>query len=541
MSTANAPNPISTEFESTRQQYLEIALVFLAFFVFGGSPAPQVNEVHYLTKAKHYWNPAWCAGDLFLESADAHLTFYWTVGLLTKWFSLPTVAWIGRIVAWATLAWSWQRLSSRVVPLPWAAVVTAMLLVTLIERTNFAGEWVVGGVEGKCFAYAFVFWGLAELVVGNWRQVWPLLGLAAAFHVLVGGWSVICASIVWMLEPRASRPALLEMLPSLFLGGVLALPGVLPGLLLTANVPADVRDEANQIYVFERLPHHLAPHRLPTHEIIMRFRRFGLLLLGLFFLTRFRPHSEMAENLPLTRIQHFAWASVAISLTGLAWEFATINHPTLSASLLKYYWFRMADIAIPLAIALSLGSLMESISRERDRFAVVIVALSIVIPGYLLLKSSVERSAVINETDTYEARHTYGWQNVCEWAREHTATNAMFLIPRRGYDFKWYAERPVFFTWKDVPQDAASLVIWWQRYQEVYFGAIDEFGEPMAYHSLQELGADRLREIAGKHKIDYLLTTEYPPLPMPVAYENPWYKIYDLREKNQDRQEHHER
>lgn len=535
--TAATPRSISreaqsAESQSTWQRYLEIALVFLVFFVFGGSPAPQVNETHYLTKAKHYWNPEWCPGDLFLESADAHLTFYWTVGLLTKWFSLPTVAWIGRIVAWATLAWSWQRLSSRVIRLPWVAVVTAMLLVTLIERTNFAGEWVVGGVEGKCFAYAFVFWGLAELAVGKWRLVWPLLGLGGAFHVLVGGWSVICAAIVWMLEPRVVRPTLVAMMPSIFLGGVLALPGVLPGLLLTANVPVDVRDEANQIYAFERLPHHLAPHRLPAEEIIMRFRRFGLLLLVFFFLTRSRPQSEIAENVSLTRIQRFAWASVAISLTGLSWEFVTINHPALSASLLKYYWFRTADIAVPLAVSLSLGAMLQSMTSARSRFAVAIVTLSVAIPGLLLLNSSGERWAAVNETDTYEARHAYGWQDACKWAREHSSPKSLFLIPRRGYDFRWYAERPVFFTWKDVPQDAASLVIWWQRYLEAYHGAVDEFGEPSTYHSLQELGADRLRELAAKHKIDYLFTTEYPPLPLPVAYENPWYKIYDLREKN---------
>jgi hypothetical protein len=49
------------------------------------------------------------------------------------------------------------------------------------------------------------------------------------------------------------------------------------------------------------------------------------------------------------------------------------------------------------------------------------------------------------------------------------------------------------------------------------------------------LGAERLRSIAEKHKIDYLLTSEYPPLPLPVAYENPWYKIYKLkRSANRD-------
>ncbi|MDZ4657812.1 MAG: DUF6798 domain-containing protein [Bythopirellula sp.] len=516
--------------QSLRQRWLEIALIFLVFFVAAGVPVPSVNETHYLTKAKHYWNPDWCAGDLFLESADAHLTFYWTIGWLTKWFSLPAVAWLGRIIAWSALAWSWQRLSARIVPRRWIAVVTATLLVTLIEWCNFAGEWVVGGVEGKCFAYVFVFCGLTELAAGNWRRVWPLLGLASAFHVLVGGWSVVSAAGVWAFEPKASRPKLLAMFPSLLLGGILALPGIIPGLLLTADVALEIRDEANQIYVFERLPHHLAPHRLPTTEIIHRFARFGLLLILFAFVTRFHAGSDEATGLLLRRIQLFAWVSVAISLMGLVWEFATINSPALSASLLKYYWFRLADIAVPMAVSLSLGGILASLSRQSARSAKLIATMAVVLPACVMLGMSAQRWSSLTAIDSYETRQSLGWRDVCAWTREHTTPEDLFLIPRNSYTFRWYAERPVFFTWKDIPQDAASMVEWWDRYQEVYYGAVDEFGQMRGYGSLQELGAERLRELAKKHNIDYILTSEYPPLPLPVAYENPWYKVYDLRQ-----------
>ena len=218
-----------------RRRWLEIALIFVVFFVAGGAPVPHVNETHYLAKAKHYWQPDWCAGDLFLESGKAHLTFYWTVGLLTKWFSLPTVAWLGRIAAWLALAIAWQRLNRTLTDWPWSAMLTAVVMVTLIDWTNFAGEWVVGGVEGKCFAYACVFIGLANLVENHWNRVWLWLGIAAAFHVLVGGWSVIAAAIVWLSQSRAQRPALQSMLPALVAGGLLALPGVAPALLLTQS------------------------------------------------------------------------------------------------------------------------------------------------------------------------------------------------------------------------------------------------------------------------------------------------------------------
>src|SRR5688500_11446594 len=48
----------------------EIALVFVVFATYAAWPVPDVNEAHYLTKARHFWDPAWVAGDFFLDSAD---------------------------------------------------------------------------------------------------------------------------------------------------------------------------------------------------------------------------------------------------------------------------------------------------------------------------------------------------------------------------------------------------------------------------------------------------------------------------------------
>src|SRR5688500_7822436 len=88
---------------SRRQAAIEAALVFLVFFIQGAWPVPDVNEPCYLGKTKHYWNPQWAAGDLYLESADAHAPFYWTVGWLTLLMPLPVLAWAGRLVTWALL------------------------------------------------------------------------------------------------------------------------------------------------------------------------------------------------------------------------------------------------------------------------------------------------------------------------------------------------------------------------------------------------------------------------------------------------------
>ena len=124
----------------------EIALVFLVFFIQGARPAPDVNEPHYLGKARHYWVATWCPDDFFCNTADAHQVFYWTFGWLSAWTSLATMAWCGRVLTWALLAWAWRRLSWSLVPGRWYCVLSAALFVTLVDRFEMAGEWIIGGV-----------------------------------------------------------------------------------------------------------------------------------------------------------------------------------------------------------------------------------------------------------------------------------------------------------------------------------------------------------------------------------------------------------
>ena len=103
------------------QQLTEVLLIILVFLIATGDPPPSVNEAHYVARLKHFWNPDWCKGDLFLESKDTQVVFIWLFGWLTRLLSLSATAWVGRVVAWLFLAWSWQRLSWRLVPRPLAA------------------------------------------------------------------------------------------------------------------------------------------------------------------------------------------------------------------------------------------------------------------------------------------------------------------------------------------------------------------------------------------------------------------------------------
>ena len=68
---AAAEQSIEQRRSDRRWAIIETLLIFLLLAALGSTPPPAVNEAHYLAKAKHYWDPSWCRGDVFLEWANA--------------------------------------------------------------------------------------------------------------------------------------------------------------------------------------------------------------------------------------------------------------------------------------------------------------------------------------------------------------------------------------------------------------------------------------------------------------------------------------
>jgi len=337
----------------------EVTLIFLLFFLHAGWPPPDVNEAHYLAKAKHCWNPDWCPGDHFLESADAHAVFYWTLGWLTLYVSLPAAAWIGRIATWLLMAWGWRRLSFALVPRRLYAVLSAALFLCFLSRCHMAGEWVVGGVEAKCLAYPLVFFGLAELVHGRWSWAWLLFGAASAFHVIVGGWCVVAAGVAWLCAGK-HRPPLLPMVPALIGGGLLALPGLASGLFLNHGVSPDTVRQATEIYVFERLDHHLLLQCFKL-RYVARFVSMAVICAVMY---RWLPETARAR-----RLGGFVLGAVLIALAGAAIELILMGDRSVAAMLMRFYWYRLADVAVPIGLALWVIVALITVERRMHKIA----------------------------------------------------------------------------------------------------------------------------------------------------------------------------
>jgi hypothetical protein len=385
---------------------------------------------------------------------------------------------------------------------------------------HLAGEWVVGGVEAKCFAYGFVLLALRELVDRRWNWVWLLLGAATAFHPLVGGWSVVVCSGIWLLEDRREM-GVLTMLPGLVGGLLLGLIGVLPALALTWNESAGVVAEANRIYVFDRLPHHLALLSLPRNEVMIRLARHGVLLVALAVFGRAVRHT------PVRRAVQFAWGAAALALVGLVIELALSHDPALAARLLRYYWYRLTDFAAAMAVALAATSLIAAGMGQQKKWATWGLLAAVLLAGAFI--TNVVRHRLINPVPPADAKMDDFnlWVDVCQWVAENTPPDALFLTPRLNHSFKWRTGRPEVVIRKDIPQDAAAIVEWHRRMRDIFYDEdAEDFANPIG--SLSDLGTQSVADLARKYGAHYVLTERDQLLSLPVAYWNDEYVVYRI-------------
>jgi len=498
---------------------LEAVLIFAVFFAQGASPVPEVNEPYYLGKAIHFWNPDWVPNDFFLNSADTHKVFYWSFGWLSLWLPPLALAWTGRVVTWALMAWSWQRLSRALVPRPWFSVLTAALFVCLLERCHMAGEWVIGGVEAKGFAYALVFLGLEALVVGRWNRMWLLLGAASAFHVLVGGWSAVAAAIAWVLLGK-QRPPLRPMLPALLGGLALSLPGLLPSLGMTWGVDAETVRRANIVYVFGRLSHHLAPSYFPLAFV----GRFLALMALVWLLGQLTPAQRATR-----RLRAFTAGAIAIAAAGMAINLLVRYDLGLAAGLLKFYWFRLSDVAVPMAAALLTAAYVDHALGMRPRAGKAVLAMAVLVAGLHVGGYVLSRPfPMLPKADAGRVRF-HAWREVCAWIADpaNVPPDARLLTPVMAQTFKWYAGRAEVVNWKEIPQDPQSIVQWWDQLHDIYGNQVDE--SQIDRDCLAGLDAARLEELGAKYRAGYVVTRRRPAVPLEVVYENQRYVVYRLK------------
>jgi hypothetical protein len=557
-STPASPGPLAPDRASSRVRCcpawtaLAVWISFLAFSAVR-TPVPAINEPHYLGKAKHFWNPQWCADDFFLESSDVHLVFYVAVGWLTKLLTLEQTAWIGRAAALLLLAWGWTRLAERVVAGRWAALWSAWIWLLLsaisdwskswaagngegavsLRIFDLSGEWIVGGVEAKVFAYGLLFWALSLAFERRWSAAAIRAGLSVSFHPVVGIWGIAAAALVGAVLCIRNAPAfgpkrlfeswfqtirnIWRPVTAVLLLVVFSFPGLIPALSVLGGVSEETEFAADYLQVFYRLRHHLDPMQFPASA----YASYGLLL-AVWLVARRRSARTAQE--PVFAL--FVTGALLIALAGLALGIAApplsqMRHYGLGIKLMKFYPFRLADVMVPIAASIALaGWIQRRITRDpgstEHRSSVA---------AWLLLATTMLAALA---TPAYDAnpsrmspRQLADWTDVCRWIAAQTTRDALFLTPTQSWAFKWYAERPEYVAFKDCPQDAAGIVKWNRRLKYLRDWA--------QQHWTGGYTPDELRALHKQTGITHIVARRLGPFTIEPVYRNGSYRVYDLR------------
>ena len=531
---------------------LEVLAILAIFAAAGAWPVPDVNETAYLTKARHYADPAWGRGDFFLETPDAHGVFYLVMGPLAAALPLEQAAWVGRWLGWLALACGFRHAVVRHLPGAWSRILAAAMFSLALRHTTAAGEWVIGGCESKVFSWALVLFAVGEIAGGWFATASLAAGAATALHPIVGGWAFVALLMSWCLFPRGReslRPSLLQPTPSLpggllgmsqtalwgailSVGLLMAAAGVVPALGLSAGADAAMRAAAAKIHVVERLPHHLL---LRTFADGMVARH--LLAILLWWLLRQVPvAASPAVQAARRRVDRFIVAALVISVAGIAISLLEPFSPNTAYSLLRFYWFRLADVLVPFGLATAAAAVLAdnaAIGMLLPIRPAVVRAVVALLVGLDLVHESRHwplpgRTGLVARSDTKVDAPS--WREICDWVATTTPPEACFLTPRNAASFTWWTGRREVVGWKNSPQDARSLVEWRQRFVDCFSR---DGGFTNMERSTAALGPERLKMVAEKYDATHAIIPLDVPgidtLPFTRLHANRGYAVYQLK------------
>jgi hypothetical protein len=495
----------------------EIVLVALLFAAAAAWPVPDVNEAVYLTKARHAADPAWAAGDFFLETPDAHGVFYLLFGPLAARLPLERAAWVGRIAGWLAVAGGFIWAIIPLVSTAWGRLAAAAIFSLALRHTTMAGEWVLGGCEAKVFAWAFVLGGVGEWLRGRFATAWLLGGVAAAWHPIVGGWALVALATAWAAHPTSLAGSGTAILIAAGLAAAAA--GVVPALALTAGVDPATKAAAAKIYVVERLHHHLLLRTFAEPMIA----RHVLAVLAWWLASRALPPTPARA-----RLTAFTLGALAISLVGVAVSLAEPLAPAAVLGLLRFYWFRLADVIVPLALAAAAAGLLEDTAACRRALGIAAPVARGAVAALLVLDLVAESGhwpAVFGPPAAARADSKVepaAWADICGWVKANAPADACFLTPRGSATWTWRTDRREVVSWKNSPQDARSLVEWRRRIVDCFSpaGTLADMERSTA-----ALGPERVRLVAERYGADHAIV----PLDSPRLAEMPGRRIHANR------------
>jgi len=470
-----------------------------------------------LPYAKAIYNEHWLENDWYLNlTIPYRFLFSYAIGFFADTFGVIQTIIYGRLVSYLLIAFS---IFSLLKPLKntfnsFLYFLSIVLFFTFFSFGNGAGEWMVGGLETKAFAYAFAILSLASFLRKKHQLGLLFSGLALSFHLLVGIYNLFCLLPLFLFYQKETNGFVNQILkasPIFLIAGAVGLYGIVYQFFL---VEENVSQLGWDIYVNIRVPHHLLPNHFPF-ETWIKMGIFTVVNITFFLKSKQRALKLMSA---------YALFSVIISLIGL-----TIFFVFGASHYLKYYFFRYSDIMLPFLTLMNVVSFLiehkEKIYSKNEKqlkYLVLVLCLIFLIPktNNFLTRSTASIAQLKAATNKDEA--------MTEWVKENTSKNSVFIIPPSAQYFYINAERAAFVSWKHSPQSANDMVEWYDRLKLLNgghdFQNVSEVGA--GYYGLTE--ADISMITAKYSNIDYMLTAN-DKLDFPILFKSSKHILYAVK------------
>lgn len=497
-----------------------------------------VNELHHLPLARHFVEPTWLAKDIYYSEPPGYrLLFQLLFGYLTTTVGFLATSIIGRILGYLALAvglWSLARsLGIRLLTL-----LVAIGLLVYVRRPQgvMAGEWLIGSVEPKVFAYSAIFMALSSLFSGRYLWMTAWLGVAASFHALVGGWTSIAILLLLLWRRRSvllDGRRWLAAIPIYGLTSVFALTAVLTQLLSPVQTS---EISPSYIYSFLRNPHHVNPLAWSLDEWLLLL--VYLLVFGgcAYFVTgRQSPNNPPAPQVTVNRVDFVCFVLCTLILFGAGILVAPLDH---NGQILQYYPFRVGDLMLALGTALFLALVLERVLFEHRRGAIAITL--IILMGFGIEATRFyAKGMALRDFPSNEQGVNADMVTVANWLKQHVPAGEPVISPPVDLAaLPWLSDHPAIAKFRFVPSaSSADVEAWFNRMTDLG-GGIDLLSyvdrrtdarrkiRQALTEAYNTLDTTQISALMDKYQSRYAVTNTGQILNLPVLYENPRYRIY---------------
>ncbi len=410
------------------------------------------NEEYYFQIAAQFWASGETSPYAAIQETGYHLFLTNAlIGIPVTLFGYEAANILLRVISALALGMSfaWLACSLRLSALE---SLLGIAIFWLLGQELFGGEWILGAVEGKVFAYVFVFLALAQAARSHWRSTVALLVVATYFHFLVGGfWAVAACLWLWINQRDFRQPlksicyyalAILPLVALMFwqrIGSASQLSGQL---------------DIDLIYATYRVPHHIAP--FSNVYIIWEWTTGIVLAVGLLMVAALSLTLQLKESTRALTMLVFAL------LCYLLVSVAASSSEAIVELFGKLYLFRPSSLTLLLAVL----TMFAIYSDSRGSRIPVWMAAWIILPttGWGILQSKVED--LVGEP--------YDRQELTEMISQigDITDESEVLIMQPGQDgepvglvISRLIDRPTFHNFFFVPSLPADFEAWYLRDQ----------------------------------------------------------------------------